>query len=308
METLISVNENKSETFSEEKIDIIVHETIPKQNYYDTLVLSGASSKGLITLGSVQYAYDNFLLKDIKTYVGTSSGAMICYLLAIGYTPVEIMVYICTNQLMEKIQNFNIVSMIQGRGATSFNNIHEQLEKMSISKIGYLPTLKDLKEKYGKKLICVTHNITEYRTEYLSPDTHPNLPCITALRMTSNLPLIFENFMYGNCLYVDGGISDNFPIDIGEQNGDKILGIVLSTEFDKFETGGTDKGILEFIYKLMLIPVNQNISRKIENASKKCKILSINYNDLKFFNFDVSSASKMAMFSSGYEQAKDFFE
>ena len=55
---------------------------------YDTLVLAGASSKCIVTLGAIQYAYDNFLLKNLQTYIGTSSGAMICYLLAIGYTPV----------------------------------------------------------------------------------------------------------------------------------------------------------------------------------------------------------------------------
>jgi hypothetical protein len=52
---------------------------------------------------------------------------------------------------MEKMNDLNIVSMIQGRGAISFFNIQEQLEKMSISKIGYLPTLNDIKEKMKKK-------------------------------------------------------------------------------------------------------------------------------------------------------------
>ena len=73
---------------------------------YDTLVLSGGSSKGIMTLGALQYLYDNFLLKNIKNYIGTSAGAMICYLLAIGYTPVEIIVYICKHQLLEKMQHF----------------------------------------------------------------------------------------------------------------------------------------------------------------------------------------------------------
>ncbi len=101
------------------------------------------------------------------------------WLLAIGYTPIEITVYICSNQIMEKMNDFNIVSMIQGRWAISFFNIQEQLEKMSISKIGYLPTLNDIKEKMKKNLVCVTHNLTENRTEYLSWETQPHLPCVT---------------------------------------------------------------------------------------------------------------------------------
>ena len=72
---------------------------------YDTLVLSGASSKGLLTLGGLQYMYDNFLINNVNTYVGTSSGSIIAYFLVIGYTPIEIMMYICTHQLMEKMQH-----------------------------------------------------------------------------------------------------------------------------------------------------------------------------------------------------------
>jgi predicted acylesterase/phospholipase RssA len=276
--------------------------------YYDTLVLSGASTRGFVTLGAIQYAFDNYLLKNLVIYVGTSSGAMICYLLAIGYTPIEIMVYICTNQLMEKMQHFNIVAMIQGRGASSFSSIQEQLEKMSISKIGYLPTLNDLKEKIGKTLVCVTHNLTENRTEYLSWETYPHLPCITALRMSSNLPLIFENYRYGSCTYVDGAISDNFAIDLGEKMGEKILGVVVSPQTNNF-SNEPDVNTLEFIYNIIYVPVNQAINYKIRLASNKCKIVNINLkSSLKFFEFNVSSSEKLNMFSSGYEQMKEKLE
>lgn len=276
--------------------------------FYDTLVLSGGSTKGILTLGAIQYAFDHYLLKNVKTYIGTSSGSMIGYLLAIGYTPIEIMVYVCTNQIMEKMQHLNIVDMIQGRGASSFNNIQEQIEKMTISKIGYLPTLNDLREKYGKTLICVTHNITENCTEYLSWETYPNLPCVTAIRMSANLPLIFETYKYGDSFYIDGGISDNFAIDIGDQRGEKVLGIVLNPDQGNFSSD-PDVNTLEFIYKLMFIPISQAMEYKIGKVSEKCQIIRINHNKMiKFFQFNVSSKVKLEMFSSGYEQMKNIME
>lgn len=272
---------------------------------YDTLVLSGGSSKGIVTLGAIQYCYDTFILNKIKTYIGTSSGAIICYLLLIGYTPIEIMVYICTHQLLEKLQHFNVVAMIQGGGASSFNSIQEQLEKMTIEKLGYLPTLQDLKQKYGKTLICVTYNLTEEKAEYLSPETTGELPCITALRMSSNLPFVFDQFKYGNSFYLDGGISDNFAIDIGDKLGKKIIGILIVPESENFNNE-PDANILEFIYKLMFIPICQAIDYKIENVSEKCKIIKLKYSKIKFFNFALSSRTKFEMFSSGYQQMKEF--
>ena len=161
---------------------------------YDTLVLSGCSQKGFIILGALQYCIDNFLLTDIKYFIGTSTGAIICYLLIIGYTPIEIVVYLCTNQILERMQNLNIVAMIQGNGASSFNHLQEHLERMSIEKIGYLPTMLDIYNKFGKTLVCITHNVTENITEYISHETNPSIPCLTALHMSANLPLIFAYF------------------------------------------------------------------------------------------------------------------
>jgi predicted acylesterase/phospholipase RssA len=288
--SIVSVSDlvtDSSSSTSQYNNDIPIETTSPPQPpplpiYFDTLVLSGGSAKGMLTLGALQYAYDNYLLKNLQIYIGTSSGAMICYLLIIGYTPIEIMVYICTHQLLEKIQNFNIVAMLQGRGASSFNTIQETLEKMTIQKIGYLPTIKDLYDKYGKTFICVTHNLTDCCTEYIKHDTHGSMPCITALRLSANLPLVFEHYKYGKSFYVDGGISDNFAIDIGDRLGKKILGITLTSEGQE-GTENIDMNAIELIYKLIFIPISLTVEYKIKQASEKCKIINLKYQKLKFF-------------------------
>ena len=75
---------------------------------YDTLVLPGGGIKGLILLGGVQYLIDNYYMKNIKNFVGTSIGSIIGYLLIIGYTPIEIFVYFQSPQgtkLLEKLND-----------------------------------------------------------------------------------------------------------------------------------------------------------------------------------------------------------
>lgn len=272
-------------------------------NTYDTLVLAGASQKGFILLGALQYTIDNYLLKDITNYIGTSSGAIICYLLIIGYTPIEIVVYLCTNKVLENLQNINIVDMFQGKGATTFQHIHEHLEKMTISKIGYLPTLQDLQEKHGKVLTCITHNMTDNITEYLSPDNYPTLPCITALRMSSNLPGIFDKFKYGHAFYVDGGLSDNFGIHLGDQIGKKVLGISLSSQLSEpASNDDTEMGTIDYMYRIMMVPIACATAYKISQVSDKCTIIKLKTPEKKFFNFDMKSIEKMDMFVMGYDQ------
>lgn len=267
---------------------------------FDTLLLSGGSSKGLVVLGAIQGLLDSGLLKNIKTYVGTSVGSVIGYLLAIGYTPIEIVVYICTNGLLERMQHFNIVAMMNGGGACSFSHLHEQLEKMTIAKIGYLPTLQDLQNRFNKTLVCVTYNISACQVEYLNPVDHPNLPCVTALRMSSNLPLVFEKFKYGDHFYIDGGIAEHFAVPEAERRGSKVLGILVNEDLTDFQKNGA-KNTLEYIYQLFSIPVNENTRRRVQEASDKCRIIALEY-PLKAFDFNISTQEKLDMFSAGYNQ------
>jgi predicted patatin/cPLA2 family phospholipase len=140
----------------------------------------------------------------------------------------------------------------------------------------------------------------------LAPDTHGELSCITAIRMSSNLPLIFEKFKYGNSYYVDGGISENFAILEGEKRGEKVLGINIESIVDNYNT--TSDNIIEYIYALMFIPVNQSINYKISQVTDKSKIVSLSYSKLKFCDFNISTSDKLDMFSKGYSQMKTVYE
>jgi NTE family protein len=270
---------------------------------YDTLVLPGGGIKGLMILGALQYCYDNFILTDVINYVGTSSGAMTSYLLAIGYTPVDIVTYICCYQIMEKIQHFDLFAMINNLGATAFTPVSELLEKMTIDKIGYLPTLMDIKQQFNKNLVLVTYNLTTNSEEYLNYETHPSLPCLVALRMTANLPLVFENYKYNNNLFIDGGITNNFAIDQGEKIGTKVLGIYMNYVHTP---NSNNNNILEFIYKLMYIPIIQQQKNKLDKANlQKCSILNLSDSmTVKMFDFSISTTDKLELFSSGYRQVK----
>ena len=302
-EITVSIEEEKiipeEIVVEEEKIDEDINIS------YDTLVISGGALKGLVSLGAVQYAKDNFLINDIKNYVGTSSGAIICYLLIIGYTPIEIVVYISTYNLIEKMQNVDLLSLTRGNGVISFHNVHECLERMTIEKIGYLPTMLDIKNNFDKTFICATYNISDNVCEYLSHENYPKLPCLTALRMTSNLPYIFDLFKYGNNFYVDGGVSNNFPIDVGDKLGKKILGVLTSLENRKLDN--FNMGSIDFIFRILYVPIQENILNKIAACSDKCKVVSIDY-EMNPLNFHINSKNKLDAFSAGYQLMKKCFE
>jgi NTE family protein len=270
---------------------------------YDTLVMSGGATKGMIHLGAVQSAMDHLLLKDVVNYVGTSAGAMTCYLLAIGYTPIEIMVYICTNRILERMQYFNLVAVINGEGATSFTPIQETLEKMTLDKVGKYLTMKELRDTFHKNLVCATYNRSRKKMEYVSADNYPDLPCLIALRMSASIPLLFDKFRYMGHEYVDGGVADNLPVAEGERIGNKILAITLDPIPDE-NPEEKDEGLLQYIFSLLYVPITQSTLYRINMATEKSTIIRIPNDSIKFFDFNIKSSTKLNMFSQGYQSFK----
>ena len=270
---------------------------------YDTLVLPGGAVKGFCIMGAVDCAMDMGYLKNVKTYIGTSVGSILCYLLAIGYTPLEIVLIVYKHKWLERMQYVNLVAMINGNGATSFTHIQESLEKITIDKIGRFLTLGKLKELFGKTLICVSYNMTTCLTEYMGPDNYPDLPCITALRMSSNIPLVFDRFKYMDNYYIDGGLTDNFAILKGEEIGTNVFGIHLKIN-EKSLKDEPEDGIISYFIRLLQIPMIQCLNNTLTLVTSKSFILTLNSGNLRnAMEFNIKSKQRLDMFSNGYQDA-----
>jgi len=275
---------------------------------YDTLVLSGGGIGGFSLLGGLQYAYDNNLLSNVKNYIGTSVGSIIAYLLVIGYTPTEIMVFIHLNNVLEKIHYIDLLSGANGNGALSFSPISEALDKMTIQKIGKYLTMKKLKDDFGKVFVCTTYNSTKCELEYLSHIDHPDLPCLTALRMSCNIPLIFDRFKYMGNFYVDGGILENFSILKGQEMGRRVLGLNLDIFMKAYEDNPSD-GTLNYILRLLRVQSAYLLNSRLKEVNyEKCDVISIVSNRLgNFIDFNIKPKVRLELFSDGYSQVKAVF-
>ena len=288
-----------------------LHNLFPDLYYkpeYDTLVLSSGSTKGFIMLGALQYYYDRDLLKKINKFVGTSVGSIISYLLCIGYQPNEIIAYVYSKNLMEKMKNIELANILEDKGISTFVYIQDTIEKMTRDKIGKYLTMKQLYEETKKELHICTYNVSKTCTEYINYQTYPDLPCIAALRMSSNIPLLFDRFKYMNNFYIDGAISVHFPIKFGVGIGKCILGINM----DHNIKDEPDRGIINYFFKLLHIPMVENTKKEIEEIRKN-KELEIDIVTLKTeyfensninFTFNIPRHDMMGMFTYGYKQIK----
>jgi predicted patatin/cPLA2 family phospholipase len=105
-----------------------------------------------------------------------------------------------------------------------------------------------------------------------------------------------------NSYYVDGGISDNFPVKFAESVGRKVIGLVLNEPSVPYTN---QTGLIEYIFKLLQIPISQSIRYKCSLVdSSKSDLFYIDGNTRKMFDFDVKQEEKIQMFSEGYQKFK----
>lgn len=275
---------------------------------YDTLILSGGAVKGFALLGALQYAMDNGIMKNIHKMIGTSIGAIIAYLICIGYAPVEIMVILCQTNFLGKLTNFDIYNVVHGTGGISFSIVNEMLEKLTVNKIGKFITLKQLQQEYGKTLICCTYNYTKDCEEFITPMNNPDIPCLTALRMSANLPLLFEPFRYNSSIYLDGGLVSNFPIHFIDKENDIALGFVLVNGENKDENMNHIPSPFELLWKMLSIPMNKLQKLRTDEFRHLCDLVEIELDTFSPLQFDISKSEKFDIFSIGYETSKRLFE
>ena len=283
------------------------HEKVSAPINYTTLVVSGGSTKGNIALGCLQYAWDQAYLDHVKTYVGTSIGSAITYLMAIGYSPREVMVYLCVNHVGAEFKHYNLAKVVNGEGAFSFDIIGKHMEKLTLDRCGRFFTLKDIYDIFGKKLIFPTYNMTKGCKEYLSIDTYPELPALIGVKMSSILPLIFEKFKYMGSTYIDGGIAANFAVEVANKPGEKVLGInMLPKQVGLSHEEEND--MLSYINHIMFTPVLELIKNQMEKKGENCDIIQIIHKEANPLDFDLETKEKLTLFSKGYRHAKKFFE
>ena len=202
------------------------------------LVIGGGGLKGFAALGACSYLYENNILASTEIFCGTSIGGILCALMAIEFKPDVIYKLLC-NINFENIVKPDYNKFFFEPGHYGFSSVSNIIDIVEIcfeqQKFSKNLTFKELFEKTGKKLIITGTCVNKYCVEYFSVDTHPNQKIIDVLRITISIPVIVEpckiqeNKLNKQTIdkkeekeekeekehyWVDGGLMDNYPIQL----------------------------------------------------------------------------------------------
>ena len=198
------------------------------------LALSGGGIRGIAHAGALKAFEDNGISFDVVG--GTSSGALIASLYAMGYSPYYI--FEAFKMYSKEIVGLNsgyVFSSILGKenkvsGLKTGLSLEKVYDKLALRK-----GINKVEDVSGKILLITSVDVKDGR-EYIFtncvPDVEDTDKYITDIELgkavspSSSFPAIFCPCEYKGHSFYDGGILDNIPVlEVRKQGANKVIAI-----------------------------------------------------------------------------------
>lgn len=268
------------------------------------LVISGGGTKGLCALGALTHLYESNIIVQPKIYAGTSVGAVICFLLTIGYKPSEMY------EVLEQIDFTKLIHMLEPENILINPCFGFGSPKPIMKMIGFFVkkknisetiTFKELFDMTNAKLIITGTCLNDSSLKYFSVDTTPNMSIMKALRISISIPFLFTPCTYDGKIWVDGGCMNNFPIDIFTENLDDVIGVYLDDEYESIEKITDVQEYFFRMFKCVYRGMNYN---KIELYKKY--FVHVVVSGYQGLNWNMGSDEKKVLYDVGYACAQNY--
>lgn len=213
------------------------------------LVLSGGGARGIAHIGLIQALEDNNIPIDFIT--GTSMGAVVGSMYAMGYTTEEMIALIKSDEFKlwqtGKIDESMINYFKRGESTPDFFNVKTSFSDSIKVKRKFLPQslINPLPMNFAfMKLFASATARSERNFDNLfvpfravASDVYNKCPVILskgelgdAVRASMTFPFVFKPIEINGVLVYDGGIYNNYPVDVMKEDfaPDFIIGSVVS--------------------------------------------------------------------------------
>lgn len=239
------------------------------------LALSGGGVKGAVHAGMIHF-FDEIGFKP-DVIAGTSAGAIVGAFYANGMTGKEIFDFF----LYER--PFSRSLWAGSKGIINTAALRETFEN-------YLP--HDRFEALPINLVTTATNMLSGNSE-----TFREGPLISRVLASASFPGVFSPMEMDGILWSDGGILNNFPVDVIRNECEHVIGMYLSPNKSLQLTD------LKYTSDILSRTIDIQGSQAEYNKLKLCDIGMYPENLVKYGSFDFNKAKLQEMFDLGYELA-----
>lgn len=237
------------------------------------VVLSGGGASGVAHVGVLKALEENHI--PIDYIVGTSAGALVGAMYASGYSPEEIEAYVLSDafQLMamgqkELDKQFFFYQEDQQASMFNFSLSQDSIISKSLPLAFVDPTYFDFEmlKIFGRTSASVGEDFNRllipFRCVASAVETKESVTFSKgklnqAVRASMTFPLYLNPIRIDNVLYFDGGLYNNFPIDVlyNDFHPDVIIGSNVSKNLAPV----SERDFIGLLTSMMTTPTNYNL-------------------------------------------------
>lgn len=289
------------------------------------LVCEGGGVKGVALVGAVcRLEKEGYTFQKLA---GTSAGAVVASLIAVGYKGreiMEILFQINFKSLIDKNKLTSIplvgpiASLIKNKGLNSGNTIEEFLyEKFKakgktkfkdISINGISPLKIIAADITNKELLVLPDDLIKYNINPME------FEIAKAVRMSISIPFYFNPVtIYDNensSFVVDGGLLSNFPIWLFDIEGIPrwpTFGLKLISDKDMEIVQASKSNIINYMLAIINTALTKNEEAYLLNKDS-IRTIKIRTFGIEATNFKIPKDQMLTLFNSGYDAADEFLK
>lgn len=280
------------------------------------LVLSGGGARGIAHIGVIQALEESGIPIDYIT--GTSIGAVVGSLYAMGYSPEEMMALIKSDEFQEaqtgKIPDKNIYFFKLPIPNPEFISFNLAIKDSTLSIRKFLPNSLIntnpmnfiFMKLFAQAQALCGDNFDELFVPFrcIASDVYNKQELIlgrgelgNAVRASMTFPIVFRPITINNVMAYDGGIYNNFPVDVMEKDfaPDFIIGCAVADNPKKMRD---NENIISQLETMVMQKTDYTI------PEEKGELIKFKLKGVSLLEFDRADE----LFAIGYEKGKEYAE
>lgn len=267
------------------------------------LVFEGGGVLGIAYIGAMKELIKNGFVGQY--FVGSSVGSIFALLMACRVNSDDLEQYVLDLNLSQLIDDVNYVvgiwRLVYSYGWHSQKSLRLNLEKLLLQLTGSDNlTFHDLKVKYDSNLAITAFSLTEAKVQIFDLDTSPTMNVIDACLHSCTVPFFFEA---GN--YLDGGLTDNYPINYLTRliGADQTLGLVLASQPGKYQR---PSGLYQFVKFISTLMVERAVKNHLNLPEIKNTISIQISSAFSFLDFTLDKQQKQILINDGQKAIQEY--
>lgn len=203
------------------------------------LVFSGGGVRAVAYAGAVEVLAGAIDLETVHRVAGASAGSLAAVLVALGVPPPHITKWLieapyasfadgswgAPGEVGRLMRHYGLHpgdtlgAFVRERVAAATALLGSERPDLTFAELDALAI-----DGTCASLFVIATNLSRQSAAILCAETAPDLPVWKAVRMSMSIPGFFEPVSWSGELWVDGGVSWNYPIDLFEETGREVPG------------------------------------------------------------------------------------